>query len=96
MSFGFDSKEIGERFAALEARVDALEEQFAKAKPAINHNQWLAEYERQARWHATYNAALQGMLANPESWEVEYEDLGLWAEEHATLIHGPLEKPDAK
>lgn len=51
------------------------------------------EGERKARWHATYNAALTGLLGgSPSNWElVAYEKLLGAAELIATSAHGPLE-----
>jgi hypothetical protein len=53
------------------------------------------ERERVERWHATYNAALNGLLAGPKPEWVESKRH--WCHEgallHADLAHGPLVKP---
>lgn len=45
------------------------------------------ELERIDRWHATFNAVLAGVLANPNGNSI---DAAMYAEMHADSIHGRL------
>jgi 23S rRNA A2030 N6-methylase RlmJ len=87
--------EAGEKLA--QAALTRQRERIEALEVNQEHDFSLAkEFDRQARWHATYNAALQGLLASTDpasTARLELTPILRAAAEYADRAHGPLEAP---
>jgi hypothetical protein len=51
----------------------------------------LDKRRHESRWHATYNAALNGLIAGSGEYRLAAYDADGLAKEHANKIHGALQ-----
>lgn len=72
--------------------MEDLEAWIARVEAAITHDAKAAERERVRRWHATFNAALTGILAFNELGSENERGAMKAARQYADRMHGPLEE----